>query len=262
MTLGPIGLHGGGELMPGDEPFLREILALAAAPADARAARCVPASPDSADPSVRRVVVLPTAAAAERPELAVEHAGDAFERVAAGLGVAVRVTGAMVLDAETAGDPRWTSALAGADLVYLPGGDPGRIPRALRGSLALHAILGARARGAVVAGASAGAMALAPWTWTRGGGIDGLDLVAGLVVVPHAERFAAGAGDWRAWLGPSLPPSLGILALDERTGVVSGEGAGAARRWHVAGPGRAGWLAPGEREPQVATDGGTLLLPG
>ena len=26
MTLGPIGLHGGGELVPGDEPFLRALL--------------------------------------------------------------------------------------------------------------------------------------------------------------------------------------------------------------------------------------------
>jgi cyanophycinase-like exopeptidase len=261
MTLGPIGLHGGGELMPGDEPFLRAILALAAVPAEARAVGCVPASPDATDPSVRRVVILPTAAAAERPELAVDHARDAFERVAAELGIAVRVTSAMVVDAASAGDPRWTSALTGADLVYLPGGDPGRIPAVVRGSLALRAILGARARGAGVAGASAGALALASWTWARRGGIEGLGLVRGLVVVPHAERFAAAAGDWRAWLGPALPPSLGILALDERTGVVSGESARRGRLWRVAGPGRAAWLAPGERDAENVADGASLLLP-
>ena len=262
MTLGPIGLHGGGELVPGDERFLASILALAAVSAEARAAGCAPSGPGATDPSVRRVVILPTAAAGERPELAVEHARDAFGRVAAGLGVTVRVVGAMVLDAASARDPRWASALAGADLVYLPGGDPGRIPAAIRGSLALQAIVGARARGAVVAGASAGAMALCPWTWTPGGGVDGLGLVPGIAVVPHAERAAGSAAGWRRWLGAAFPPDLGILALDERTGVVSGEAAGAGRRWRVAGPGRAAWLPAGAREPEIAVDGGSLVLPG
>jgi cyanophycinase-like exopeptidase len=265
MTLGPIGLHGGGELMPGDEPFLRAILHRAADLADARVAGRAPGSPGATDRPVRRIVVLPTAAAAERPDLAVEHARVAFGRIAAGLGIDVRVTAAMVVDAVTAGEPRWVAALAGADLVYLPGGDPGRIPAALRGSLALRAMLEARARGAVIAGASAGAMALAPWTWTPRGGVTGLGLVPGIVVVPHAERFAgAGAGTadaWRRWLGDTVPSDLGILALDERTGVVSGEAVGGGRRWEVAGAGRVRWMAPGASDPVTAANGDLLLLP-
>jgi cyanophycinase-like exopeptidase len=247
VTLGPIGLHGGGELEPGDEPFLRAILRRAADRADARVAEHLPGSPAVTDPSVRRVVVLPTAAAAERPDLAVEHARVAFERVAAGMGIEVRVSAAMIVDAVSADEPRWAVALAGADLVYMPGGDPGRIPTALRGSLAFAAILDARARGAVIAGASAGAMALAPWTWTPLGGVTGLGLVSRIVVVPHAERFAdaGAAGALRRWLGDAVPSDLGILALDERTGIVSCEAVGGGRRWEVAGAGRVRWMARG-----------------
>jgi len=263
VTLGPIGLHGGGELEPGDEPFLRAILGRAAAPADARVAGRVLRSPGATDPSVRRIVVLPTAAAAERPDLAVEHARAAFERVAAEMGVEVRVTAAMVVDAVTAGEPRWAAALAGADLVYVPGGDPGRIPTALRGSPAYEAMLDARARGAVIAGASAGAMALAAWTWTPRGGVTGLGLVPGIVVVPHAERFAGAgaAGAWRRWLGDTVPSDLGILALDERTGIVSCETVGSSRRWEVAGAGRVRWMARGASELVIAANGDPLLLP-
>jgi len=264
VTLGPIGLHGGGELEPGDEPFLRAILCRAAVPADARAAGYVSSDAGATDPSVRRIVVLPTAAAAERPDLAVEHARAAFERVAVEMGIDVRVTAAMVVDAVTAGEPRWAAALADADLVYMPGGDPGRIPTALRGSLAFEAMLDARARGAVLAGASAGAMALAPWTWTPRGGVTGLGLVPGIVVVPHAERFAgAGAGGaWRRWLGDTVPSDLGILALDERTGIVSCEAVGSCRRrWEVAGAGRVRWMARGASEPVIAANGDPLLLP-
>jgi len=261
MTLGPIGLHGGGELTPGDELFLRAILDAAGGPARSRTASCAPGSVEAGDADVRRVVVLPTAAGGERPELAVSHAGDAFAWAASALGVRVRVTGALVVDTRSAGDPRWAATLAGADLVYLPGGDPGRVAGILPGTLAARALLGARARGATIAGASAGAMALADWTWTPAGGAAGLGFVRGLVVVPHAERFADGdlAGA-RAWLGRSLPDGMGLLALDERTGVLSGPAVGAARTWRVAGAGRAMWLAVGATEAVVARDGDDLAL--
>ena len=262
MTLGPVGLHGGGELVPGDEPFLGAILEAAGRPALARAASCAPGSVEADDADVRRVVVLPTAAAGERPDLAVSHASEAFARVASAVGVRVRVTGAMILDARSAGDPRWAGALAGADLVYLPGGDPGRIAGVLPGTLAAQALTGARARGATIAGASAGAMALAGWTWSRSGGASGLGLVPGLVVVPHAERFPDGdLTGARAWLGADLPAGLGLLALDERTGVLSGSVHGALRTWRVIGTGRAVWLAPGASATVVARDGDELLLP-
>ena len=138
--------------------------------------------------------------------------------------------------------------LAAADVIHFPGGDPDLIPTVMPGSRAWAAIQEAHAAGAVLAGASAGAMAFGSWTWTYGGGIAGLRVVSGLVVVPHAraatweattERFAAWA-----------PPGLGALGLAEQTGVIQ-EPILPGRStidWRVVGPGEARWLAvPGGR---------------
>ena len=107
-----------------------------------------------------------------------------------------------VVDAASASDAGLADRLAAADVIAFPGGDPDVIVAVMPGTAAWAAIAGANAAGAVLAGASAGAMALAPWTWTPGGGADGLGVVPGFVVVPHAseaswtsslERFGAWA---------------------------------------------------------------------
>jgi cyanophycinase len=258
VTVGAVGLHGGGELVRGDEPFLRAILRAALTAAPAREAdRALAAG----GPAIVRVVVLPVAAGGEQPELAVAHARAAFARVAADLGLAVEMGDVAVVDERTAADPGFAAAIAGADVVYLPGGDPGRAARSLRGTAAGRALLAAHARGATVAGASAGAMALCDWTWTRDGGTAGLGLVASVVVVPHADRFTDEALTRLGKRDAGSPAASGTLALDERTGVVSGAVAGAGVLWRVAGPGRAAWLAPGA-PAIVARDGEDLVLPG
>ena len=87
------------------------------------------------------------------------------------------------------GDPDLVAGFVAADLVHLPGGDPDLIPAILAGTAALAAIRHAWERGAVLAGASAGAMALAEWTWTPRGGMHGLGFVRGLAVVPHYDEI-------------------------------------------------------------------------
>jgi cyanophycinase-like exopeptidase len=242
---GPIGLHGGGEFMPGDERFVAALL---------RAARPAPDAPI-------RVVVVPTAAAHGRPHATAALARDAIERVARDLGLAISVESAIVVDAASASDPAIGARLEGADLVYLPGGDPALVPGILGDTPAWQAILAAHERGTVVAGASAGAMGLALRTWTPRGWRDGLGLVRGLVVAPHFESF-----DRRGWEGTVealRSDGFGYLGLDERTGVVSSRnGAKGTERgpWRVAGQGRAQWFPP-DGEPSSATDGGTLDLP-
>ncbi len=258
MTVGAIGLHGGGELVRGDEPFLRAILRSALSAGRVRAAECAFAA---GGPATVRIIVLPVAAGGERPDLAVAHARVAFARVAADLGLAVEVDDVAVVDERTAADPGFAAAIAGADLVYLPGGDPGRAARSLRGTAAGRALLAAHARGATVAGASAGAMALCDRTWTRDGGAAGLGLVPGIVVVPHADRFTDMALARARERDVGTTVTSGTLALDERTGVVSRVITGAGVLWRVAGPGRAAWLAPGA-PATVARDGDDLVLPG
>src|SRR5262245_1723053 len=170
---GPIGLHGGGEYLPGDEPFLDALLA-----AGARAARNRAAAEDldvvghakTAQADVVRVVVVPTAAGRGLPDLAASNGVHAFEGRAAGTGLQARVQVARVVDPGSAADPSLVAVLGDADLIHLPGGDPDLVPSVLAASPALEAMRRAWTRGAVVAGASAGAMGLAEWTWTPKGG--------------------------------------------------------------------------------------------
>ena len=253
---GAIGLHGGEEFTPGDEPFLSALLEAARAGARARAGQGEPGRAGRDIPL--RVVVVPTATARHDPKATARHGREAIERVAAGAGVNVDVETALIVDPATAQDTGVATHLAAADLVYLPGGDPDLVPRILRDSLAWSSILAANARGAVVAGASAGAMALAPRTWTPNGWLDGLGLVSGLVVVPHFDKF-----DPRGWEGTVTAlhdAGFGYLGIDERTGLLSDGAIGAARGWTVVGPGRVQWFPP-RGEPVSAGAGGTIDLP-
>lgn len=224
---GPLALHGGGEFLPGDEPFLRHILELAVVGAR------------SAGRESLRVELVTTAIARHRPDLAFAVGSAALSRVAAaGTGsgqLRLAVSHAKVVDAASARDTATLERLAAADLVYLPGGDPDAVLEILGGSPALEAIAAARARGAVVAGASAGAMAFGERTWTRDGYLDGFGWAGSLVVVPHAgeEHVAAVRPTVRRLPGGER---LAILGLPERAGVVGGPGT-----WTVVGDGGAWW---------------------
>ena len=273
---GPIGLHGGGEYLPGDEPFLDALLEAAAGVARSRARSPDREPSETADGdgdadrdvgghalhvalSTIRIVILPTAAGRGLPDRAAATGRTAFERRAAASARPVSVEVARIVDADSACDPVEIDRLANADLIHLPGGDPDLVPGVLVGSPALAAIEGAWRRGAVVAGASAGAMALAEWTWTPAGGIRGLGLVAGVAVVPHYDEVRRTA--WQATLDDLAPGGIGYLGLDERTGVLAAPNGTGDRQWTVAGPGAAWWFARDAMEPLVAHDGEMLQIP-
>jgi cyanophycinase len=259
---GPIGLHGGGEYLPGDEPFLDALLSSAARAADARAwhdDRDVVAHFANAARETVRVVVLPTAAARGLPDRASAMGVRAFEERAAAVGLPARVDVARVVDRDTAAEPALAALLADADLIHLPGGDPDLVPSILQASPALAAMRRAWQRGAVVAGASAGAMGLAEWTWTPKGGMRGLDFVRGLAVVPHYDDIRRTT--WQQVIDRLAPGGIGYLGLDERTGILAEPNGDGERTWTVAGPGAAWWFARGERQPLVARSGEVLRLP-
>ena len=234
----PIALHGGGEFLPGDEPFLDAVLAAAEA--------------GSGDRSLS-VVLVPTAAARGRPDLAAAHGVDAFRARGVARGLDVHTEVARIVDSPTAHDATLADLVATADVVYFPGGDPDLIPSLLRDTAAERALRSALDRGAVVGGASAGAMAMAEWTWTPAGGIPGLGFVPGIAVFPHYEENRR--REWQANLERIAPAGIGYLGLDERTGVISDDG-----EWRVAGEGAAYWFAPGAVDPQVVAAGGRLRL--
>ena len=141
---------------------------------------------------------------------------------------------------------RWRAALAAADLIHLPGGDPDLIPALYPGTAAWAAHrAGASRGGAVLAGASAGAMALGSITWTpRRAGRPASGSSRASTVVPHADD-GRGAPTSRASVA-TRPTRLGVLGLAERTGRAH---RGRRRPWRVVGEGEVRWLARRRARP-------------
>jgi hypothetical protein len=245
-VIGPVALHGGGEFLPGDEAFLNALLSVAVARTSGRSIR---------------VRIVPTAAARGRPDLAAANGVEAFERVAANSGRSVDAAAVHVVGQASAHDPELAAELAVADVIHFPGGDPDLIPTIMPGSTAWAAITDAHAHGAVLAGASAGAMALASWTWTPGGGMGGLMVVRGFAVVPHAraETWSATAARFAAW----APEGLGALGLSEQTGVIEDPVSLGPTHitWRVVGPGEARWQASPAADTLVVRSGGRFETP-
>jgi cyanophycinase len=236
---GPVALHGGGEFDPGDEAVLAELVQAALR------------RPHHRDPI--RIAIAPTAASAYDPARSAAHGASAFEGVATSIGLAVRCETAMVVDAESASDPAIAAVLGDADLIYLPGGDPGRITNTLAGSPAWDAILAAHADGAVLAGASAGAMALASWSWAPNGGIEGFRVAPGILVIPHMdeERWATNVDR----LALHAPADFGILGIPERTAAITDDVHADPIVWRVVGEGEVRWL-PGSGERTMVARAG------
>ena len=172
------------------------------------------------------VVVLPTAAAYEHPERAVEAATKHFT----GLGATVR--GLMVLtraDAEEAGN---ADVVRNARFVYLSGGSPMHLRSVLKASALWDALLELWQAGGVVAGSSAGAMVLTdPMVDTRGGAFTvGLGLVEQLAVIPHFDAWSEEKAHRTLELAPRGVPIVGI---HEQTALIREPGGG----WRAAGLG-------------------------
>jgi cyanophycinase len=230
--------------MPGDERFLDELLDVTARTADGHATEA----------GGIRIAILPTAASRGLPDRAAAIAVEAFQKRALARGHSIRIDVARVTDAASAADDDVAKVIAAADLIYLPGGDPDIVPALLGRTAAGRALAAAHRRGAIVAGASAGAMALADWSWTAQGGIPGLGFAPGLIVVPHYDEIRR--IEWQGRLDGLAPPGFGYLGLDERTGVISDDGT-----WRVAGEGAVYWFSPGSTSPVVARHGEGIDLP-
>lgn len=206
------------------------------------------AAPDGPGTSPR-IVIVPTAAARQRPDAAAANGERAFAAAARRAGVSVEIGVAGILSRADAADPRVAEPLAAAHLIHLPGGDPDLIPAVLRDSPAWAAIRRAYDGSAILAGASAGAMALAGTCWTPRGPVEGLGLLPGFAVLPHD---APGRLDrWRVAVD-----GVAWLAIGEQT-LVAGRPGG---RWTVAGRGRVRVLAPDGSERATAGQGETIEL--
>jgi len=172
------------------------------------------------------VLVLPTAAAYEHPQRAVEHASKWFE----GLGGTVR--GLDVLRRQDAEDENNAAAVRSARFIYLSGGSPMHLRSVLKDSPVWDAIVAAWNGGAVLAGASAGAMVLCdPMVDPRGGAFTlGLGLVEQVALIPHHEEWDEDQAQRTIELAPKGLPVVGIdtqtALIREKDGKWRTEGAG------------------------------------
>lgn len=159
------------------------------------------------------VLVLPTAAAYERPERAVATATAWFATLGA------RVVSCPVLNRRDAEDRTLAQMVRDASFVYLAGGSPLHLRSVFKDSAVLVALRAAWHDGATVAGSSGGAMALTdPMVDPRGGAFTvGLGLVRDLAVVPHYTGALTAQLRRTLALAPSF---CAVVALGETTALV------------------------------------------
>lgn len=195
MSTGILGLVGGGEWSPG---------------CDFDAALLEAAATD-------RVVVLPTAAAFERPERTVLAAAQWFGALGA------EVEGLMVGVRADAEDDGAAAVVRAARFVYLSDGSALHLRSVLRDSKVFAALRAAWEGGAVVVGSGAGAAVLTdPMVDPRGGALTvGLGLVEHLAVVPHFGEVAEDAHGEKLHRSVLLaPPDLPVVGVPARSAVL------------------------------------------
>jgi cyanophycinase len=213
---GPVALVGAGEFLPGIAALDANLLA-----ATGRARPRVAIVPTASFPDGE--IVFQRWAA-----MGVEH----FGRLGA------EVEAVLIRDRAAAGDPANAQAIGEADLIYLSGGKPGYLLDCLAGTDVWAAARAAHDRGAVLAGCSAGAMALTahianlrrrmlPWPlrWRAA-----LCVVNGVTVFPHYDRIPE---PMAAIMAFQAPRGTVVLGIDEHTALVGRDGA-----WQVHGRSR------------------------
>ncbi len=183
-----------------------------------------------------RVAIVPTASWPDGEAVFARWA----EQGAAHFGaLGAEVEPVLLRDRADAADSAWCQAIGEADLVYLSGGKPDHLLQALDGTPAGTALLDAWARGAVLAGCSAGAMVLAGHALRVGGRRffqlpvgwqPALAVVPGTIVIPHYDAFPESLS---AAVALAAPHDVRVLGIDEETALVGRDGA-----WRVLGRGR------------------------
>jgi cyanophycinase len=236
MTRGPLILVGSGEFTPAMDELDRETLA-------------------SLGKTRPRVAIVPTASGLEdTPASWAELGKTHFSALGA------EVVPVMVLRRDDARERKWIDALRDVDWIYFSGGRPQHAINVLAGTPFWDEVVRLHRSGAVLAGASAGAMmlgekAFAPDDFDAAGMPqsvsmrDGLGVLGGHFVIPHFDLLAQFPRERiQAWI-TAWPAGFRGLGIDEDTAVVEG-----ADGWTVRGRGRAVTMSSFERQ-QVHASG-------
>ncbi|MBC8279597.1 MAG: Type 1 glutamine amidotransferase-like domain-containing protein [Chloroflexi bacterium] len=204
---GQIALVGGDEFRSGCEEMDREIM---------RASGHDPA----------KVVVVPTAAVTGPAKAA----NDGATHFGALGGDSDRL---MLLERSQAEDQIFFAPATLADVVYFTGGSPEHLLETVKHTEFFSALMELVDAGGVLAGSSAGAMAMGSMMRRprAGGWVESLGVVAGVAVLPHHEK--RDQAETSKELQESAPSGLTFLGIDARTGVL-----GVPDNWRVVGSGR------------------------
>jgi cyanophycinase len=159
------------------------------------------------------VLVLPTAAAYEHPERAVDRATTWFGE----MGLKVKTLD--VLARPDAEDPAKADEVGSAPFIYVSDGSPLHLRSVLKDSAVWEAIVRAWRNGSAVACSSAAATVFGdPMVDPRGGTFTlGLGIVQGLAVVPQWERWT---GDRARRMNHLIPSGVAVAEIEERTALI------------------------------------------
>jgi cyanophycinase len=204
-AVGTLALVGGGEWRAGCAQFDAELLEVAGA---------------------KEVVVVPAAAAYEKPDEVMERAVAYFE------GLGAKVKPLAVLHRAEAEDAKLVEPVRRARFVYLADGSPLHLRSVLKSSLLWDAILASYHAGGVLAASGAGATLVCdPMVDPRGGAYTvGLGVVGDLAVFPYHGTAAKHLRERSIDL---LPRSAKLVGIDEETALIRDP----AGKWRVAGAG-------------------------
>ncbi len=192
------------------------------------------------------VFVLPTAAAFEHPERAVERAAAYFE------GLGAWTAELPILNRRDAESDHNVSAVRVARFIYIADGSPLHLRSVLKGSPFYEAIVYAYGRGAVIAASGAGATVLGdPMVDPRGGAYTvGLGLVPGIAIFPYHGRAAEHLRERSVDL---LAKDGVLVGVDEQTALVRT----ADGPWEVLGAGSA-TVYRKSAKPKTTKSGGQI----
>jgi cyanophycinase-like exopeptidase len=200
-----------------------------------------------------QVVYLPCNAADDGLETIECWSGEAQTRLEV---LGAQVAAPPVIDRRSADDPAYAAQVRSADWIYLGGGKPQVGMRILPGTQVYRALREAWEDGALLCGASAGAMLLAGQSWVITDELDPaieamqragrdpqdwelprldplacLGLLPNTLIWPHLNQFFA-----LNWLKQGMkPPGHTVIGIDEQTALLSGGNSA----WQVLGRGRA-----------------------
>jgi cyanophycinase len=173
------------------------------------------------------VVVLPTAAAFEHPDRAVERARAHFDAIGA------KVQPLRVIHRAESEDAEVVAKLAKARFVYLSDGSPLHLRSVLKESPLWDAMVTVYDNGGVLAASGAGATVVCdPMVDPRGGAYTvGLGVVVGLAVFPY---HGTAADHLRERSIDLLPGGASLVGIDEATALLRDPGGA----WRTEGAGQ------------------------